>query len=90
LEEGLAAITDTVALAERNGERYWLAELHRIKGDLIIKHCDLVRQKSIQAGSTSDVKNETCATLLHAEACFAEAVAIAKQQGTKSWELRAA
>jgi DNA-binding winged helix-turn-helix (wHTH) protein/predicted ATPase len=88
--EGLAAIAKAVTLAERNGERYWLAELHRIKGELIIKHCDLVQQEDVEDGSTSRVNNEISQMLLQAEACFAQALAIAKQQGTKSWELRTA
>jgi DNA-binding winged helix-turn-helix (wHTH) protein/predicted ATPase len=88
--EGLAAIAKALTLAERNGERYWLAELHRIKGELIIKHCDLVQQENVEDGSTSRVNNEISQMLLQAEACFAQALAIAKQQGTKSWELRTA
>jgi predicted ATPase len=90
VEEGLVVISNALTLAEHNGERYWIAELHRIKGELIIKHCDLVLQRNIQAGSTSTVNNETSPMLLQAEACFAESLAISKQQGTKSWELRAA
>jgi predicted ATPase len=88
--EGLEAIAKAVTLAERNGERYWIAELHRINGELIIKRCDLAQQEDVEDGSTLSVNNEISATLLQAEACFAEALAIAKQQGTKSWELRIA
>jgi tetratricopeptide (TPR) repeat protein len=36
-EEGLAAIADALALVERTGERYYEAEILRIKGELLLK-----------------------------------------------------
>ena len=35
--EGLAVITEALALVERNGERYYEAEIWRIKGELLLK-----------------------------------------------------
>jgi DNA-binding winged helix-turn-helix (wHTH) protein/predicted ATPase len=83
VEEGLIAIAQAVILAERNGESYWLSELYRIKGELLIKISGLK-----QAGKLPNSARSTA--LSQARACFADALAIAKQQGTKSWELRAA
>ncbi len=40
LEEGLAAITKALTLAEHTGEGYALSELHRIKGELVVKTGD--------------------------------------------------
>ncbi len=35
-EQGLAVVADTLALANSTGERYWSAELHRQKGELLL------------------------------------------------------
>lgn len=77
-EEGLRTITNALTLAQSTGEGYALPELHRIKGELLIK-------------SDRFVHNLTESTVLsQARTCFADALAIAKQQGAKLWELRAA
>jgi predicted ATPase len=34
IEEGLSMVTEALALADRNEERWWEAELHRLKGEL--------------------------------------------------------
>ena len=88
LEEGLAAIASALTLAEQNGEKYWLPELYRIKGELIVKTVDQQPTSKFSRTSRSQV-NEISQVLVQAASCFAEAVAIAKQQQTRSWELRA-
>src|SRR5262249_58314713 len=35
LEQGLAALDQAFAAAERNDERFYLAELHRLRGELL-------------------------------------------------------
>jgi DNA-binding winged helix-turn-helix (wHTH) protein/predicted ATPase len=84
LEEGLAVITKALTLAEQTGEGYAIAELHRIKGELFVKSADLL------AADKSAGDQSASSALSQAMACFAEAVTIASQQGTKWWELRAA
>jgi class 3 adenylate cyclase/tetratricopeptide (TPR) repeat protein len=69
VEEGLAAVEMGLAAAGRTGERYLEAELHRLKGELLLR----------SAG------NET-----EAEACFLQALEVARRQQAKSWELPAA
>jgi predicted ATPase len=66
--EGLAAVNEALALADASGQHYWTAELHRLKGALVL-----------QGGDRSG-----------AEASFREALAVARRQGAKSLELRAA
>jgi adenylate cyclase len=83
VEEGLLTITKALSLAERTGEGYALAELHRIKGELFVKSSELN-----QAGEPPN--DSRSRTLSQARACFADALAIARQRGTRSWELRAA
>jgi len=81
VEEGILTITKALNLAEQTGERYLLAELHRIKGELFMKSSELNHSANDSPRSTA---------LSQARACFADAIAIAQQQGARSWELRAA
>ncbi len=57
-------------------ESYWEAELHRLKGELILKQCA--------------VQNSPAYSDVQAEDCFNEALAVARAQKAKSLELRAA
>lgn len=83
-EDGLLAITDALGLAELTGEAYFLAELHRIKGELFIKAGEINRSdKLLEDSQRSRGRSQ-------ARACFADALLIAKQRGAKLWELRAA
>ncbi len=84
LEEGLAVITKALTLAEDTGEGFAVSELHRIKGELFVKSADLVAVGKFP-GDQPAVSARS-----QARACFAEALAIAKQQGTRWLELRAA
>lgn len=84
IEEGLAVIAQALTCAEQTGEEYALAELHRIKGELLV-NCSDSPQSGRRSRDSSGVS-----TLLEARASFTDAMTIAKQQGTRSWELRAA
>jgi adenylate cyclase len=66
-EEGLAAVANGAAIIDRMGQSVYLAELHRLRGELI---------------------QEQDATV--AEDCFAQALAVAREQGAHALELRAA
>jgi predicted ATPase len=68
-EEGLSAVTEALATVYKTGERWWEAELHRLKGELLLR----------RASPTEEV-----------EACFRQALDIARHQQAKSLELRAA
>ena len=69
-EEGLRVLAEAVAAAHNVGERWYEAERHRLKGDLLL-------------ALSADHQAE-------AAACFQQALAVARQQQAKSWELRAA
>jgi predicted ATPase len=73
-EEGLAAVAEALALVDETGERFWEAELYRLKGTLTL-------QSKVQ-GPKSYVEKE-------AEECFHTAIEIARRQSAKSLELRA-
>jgi len=82
--EGLDVIGRALASAEITGEGYAIAELHRIKGELLRNSSALpMTGKSPRDASASS-------SLCDARASFTEALTIAKRQGARSWELRAA
>jgi len=66
VDAGLEVINSALALVEQTGERYYEAELRRLKGELLVAQGN-------EAG---------------AEACFMEAISVARRQNAKSWELR--
>jgi len=68
-EAGLTMLAEALVHVEHTGERYYEAEIHRLKGALLLQQ-------------HSDHRAE-------AEACLAQAIAIAQNQQAKSLELRA-
>jgi predicted ATPase len=74
IEEGLTALAEALDAVDRTGERWYEAELYRLKGTLTLQ--------SQVPGPRSKVEAE-------AEACFQKAIDIARKQQAKSLELRA-
>jgi class 3 adenylate cyclase/predicted ATPase len=74
VEGGLVVLAEALDAVAKTGERYYEAELYRLKGGLTLA------QSSVQ-GLESRVKE--------AEECFLKAIDIARKQQAKSWELRA-
>ena len=70
VDEALKALKEGQEVAERTGEQWWKAEMHRLRGDLLL--CQ----------STSDVAQTAN--------CFRQALDVARDQQSKSLELRAA
>jgi predicted ATPase len=70
IDEGLAIVDQALGMVQERFERFYEAELHRLKGEL------LLRSRSVDISAS--------------EACFGTALAIARAQQTKSFELRAA
>ncbi len=68
-EEGLSLLAEALAMVEDTGERFYEAEMHRRKGELLL----------MQGEAEAEV-----------ESCFQHAIALARRQGAKTWELRAA
>jgi class 3 adenylate cyclase/tetratricopeptide (TPR) repeat protein len=65
-----AALQEAFAFVEQSGERHWLADLHRLDGQIALKQREPDRTR--------------------AEACFLQAVEIARGQEARMLELRAA
>ena len=69
-DDAWRCITEAIAAVERNEERWWEAEVHRIAGEIAL------------LTANPDVAK--------AEASFERALAVAREQQAKSWELRVA
>ena len=69
-DHAVAILGEALAMSERTGHRAFDAELHRVRGEMLLKR---------DPANTGPV-----------EEAFLSAIAIAKQQGTRSFELRAA
>jgi predicted ATPase len=68
--EALSRLAEALARATKTGERWFDAELHRLRGGVL---------SSLHGGDRAE-----------AEACFRRALEVARGQGTRMWELRAA
>src|SRR5262245_28596721 len=89
IEQGLRVLEGSLGVVHRNGERYYLAELYRMKGELLLLQAtDQVLSRAAPGGQV--VLNVRISEAAQAEACFHQSIEIARQQKAKSWELRAA
>jgi predicted ATPase len=70
VDRAVAVLDEALATSERTGHRAFDAELHRVRGETLLKRDP--------------------ANLVSAEQAFQTAIAVAKHQGTRSFELRAA
>jgi len=69
--EGLALLDDADAAVEHAHDRYWEAEIHRLRGQLLLATAEPTAPAA-------------------AEACYRRALEVARRQGARSLELRAA
>ena len=85
VEEGLATIAEALRLVDKNDERFYEAELYRLKGELSLKSRQVENKPK-----TSQDKSVVRSPQSEAEECFWRAIEIARRQQAKSLELRAA
>jgi predicted ATPase len=95
LEAGLGALEEALVAADEHAELFYAADLHRLKGELAL-------QKLVGMGFNSAPPaigkgpvgglgaTDQLPLQMEAEACFQRALDIARRQGAKSLELRAA
>ncbi|HSB28369.1 MAG TPA: AAA family ATPase [Pyrinomonadaceae bacterium] len=82
VKEGLRELDKSLQLAYRSGDAAYLAEVHRMKGELLLR----------QARSADDVlsSEEVARLRVQAEDCFRESIKVAQLQNAKFWQLRSA
>ena len=78
-DEGLRVLAEALEAVQETDERVWEAELHRLKGELVL-----------QAGRQSPGPGGSMAHAAEAEACLHQALAVARRQQARALELRAA
>ena len=92
--EGLAAVERGLAIADKNEERFYEAELYRLKGELLLNGEFRTRNDEQQKKTSQPSSVHRPSFFVHrseeAEACFHTAIEIARHQSAKSFELRAA
>jgi len=84
-EDGLAALAEALTVVDKSGERFYEAELYRLKGELTLAQS---RVQSL-ASSVQTPQSAFPNPQSEAEACFLKAITIAQRQQAKSLELRA-
>ena len=94
--EGLIVLDEVLATVQETGERWWEAEIHRLKGELLLILAAQKEDSRTTPTETAIVAEQDIggagrsSLLLEAEACLLEARKIARRQQAKSLELRAA
>jgi predicted ATPase len=78
VEEGLRLLSEALAVTYTRGVRLWEAELHRLRGELLLR-------QAVEEGSSRIAPMEP-----EAETCVRQALEVARRQQAKSFELRAA
>ena len=77
-----------MAAADHTGERYYQAELYRLKGELLLQQSTRRALSRAATGRTAIVEDDPLA-LADVEACFDQSIKISQRQEAKSLELRA-
>jgi predicted ATPase len=79
-DAGLRVLDEAVAQVEKTEERFWEAEIYRLKGELLLE----VEGAGLSRGLTDGMPDAESP-----EGCFLTAIEIARRQEGKSLELRA-
>ena len=85
VEEGLTLVEEAFSLVNRTEERVFEAELHRLKGELLLNDERRTMNDERRTQKAGGRSHEA-----EAEACFQQALDVARRQEAKSLELRAA
>ena len=94
--EGLLLVNEAFAAAAQSGYQYWTAELHRLKGALTLlsEQGGITGTSRSRRGEPSSRDHRGAASgspvEQQVEACFLESLEVARRQGARSFELRAA
>jgi len=99
VEEELSVVVEALDLVQRTEERFWEAELYRLKGELLLRKVSQnskARPEPRPRSKRQRVKIPKARSFIpstqaeaEVEACFLQALGIARRQEAKSLELRA-
>ncbi len=96
IDEGNSAVAEALVMVEQTGERFYEAELYRLKGELLL---NAERRRQNDERRTKEEEQDSVPihhssfSVHHseqAEACFLQALEVSRKQHAKSLELRAA
>jgi predicted ATPase len=99
IAEAHAALREAFAVVDKTGERFYEAELYRLKGALTLQKFQVPglkfqvpspKTRNQKRGTRNQSPTPNTQAEAEAEACFLKAIEIARQQQAKSWQLRAA
>lgn len=85
VEEGLSTLAEALAQVDKTDERFYEAELHRLKGELLLVQKSKEQKSKVEDSPGSSVQSPES----EEEECFLKAVEVAQRQQAKSLELRA-
>jgi predicted ATPase len=86
-EEALRTLTEAMHGVQQHGVRICEAELHRLRGELLLQQADPMDHQRASGPPASAAIDAPVTT--ESEACFRDAIEIARRQQAKSLELRA-
>ena len=90
VEEGLSTLAEALAAVDQHRICFNEAELHRLKGELLLRKMASTGGGRIDAGEPSAPAEAEQPMLCEVETCFRVALDVARRQEAKSLELRAA
>jgi predicted ATPase len=90
IEEGWTALEEALTIRPKYGERYWEAELYRLKGELTLQQASQKSKVKTQKSKVPNPQSQILDPHAEAEACFQQAIDTARELSAKSFELRAA
>ncbi|HEV8713417.1 MAG TPA: adenylate/guanylate cyclase domain-containing protein [Candidatus Binatia bacterium] len=97
-EEGLTLLAEALAAVDKTGERFYEAELYRLKGELTLQSRQVGSKSQASLGQVKPGQDKSKISIpqsafsnpqSEAEACFLKALEVARHQQAKSLELRA-
>jgi DNA-binding winged helix-turn-helix (wHTH) protein/predicted ATPase len=90
IEKGIELVEEALALADGKGEKYYQAELWRIRGELLLMQAERGGSLLRVDGTRTSTSARRQPDFSEAENQMEQAIAISRQQGAMSWGLRAA
>jgi DNA-binding winged helix-turn-helix (wHTH) protein/class 3 adenylate cyclase/tetratricopeptide (TPR) repeat protein len=82
---GLQVLAEALAVVPKNAEHYCEAELYRLKGELLLQS----NHEQLEANASPAHLTLHTSQAEEAEACFRQAITLARYQSAKSFEIRA-